>query len=284
MLRVPQALLMVDEDTTTVRRIAAGDTLRFSEGAYRFRIIHPSYLDRVVDARLSAGQDTVIRISFPGQATGEFASFTSWHPLKNRNNLYVETDDETEIWLDGEKLGTGHIWYDMPVDSLPHVLRLVHKSYHVTNHEFSFHPRRSMHVVDYLLPDRRVSHVLSLLPGGTQFYERDTRKGAVFAGVVTVGVLSGRFLTDRYQRKNNEYLLMRQRYQNAGEVEAEALGNKTDKLRSQASTMGLLRDVSYGAAAVMYVSSLVDALVPHPMGYRNVRIRPNPYPTVTVSF
>ncbi len=283
-LRVPQAMLMVDEDTASVRRITSRDTLTFRTGSYRFRIIHPSYLDRVLDVDLSAVQDTVIRIGFPGQTIGEYAGFTSWYPLRNGHNVYVETDDETEIWLDGESLGVGHVWYNLPIDSLSHTLRLVHKDFRVTEHPFTFHPRRSMHVVDYLLPDRRVSQALSLLPGGTQFYERDKRKGAVFAGVVTGGILSGMYLTDRYKRKNNEYLFTRERYRNAGEAEAEALGNKTDNLRSQAAILGLLRDVSFGAAAVMYVGSVVDALIPHPMGYRNVRIRPNPYPTVTVSF
>lgn len=283
-LRVPQAMLMVDERAETVRRISSADTLTFAAGSYRLRIIHPTFLDRVMDVDLAAAQDTVIRFTFPGQATGEFAGFTSWYPLQNGHNLYVDTDDETEIWLDGVKLGSGHVWHNMPVDSLPHVLRLVHKDFRTTDHPFSFHPRRSMHVVDYLLPDRRLSQALSVLPGGTQFYERDTRKGAVFAGVVLGGILSGRYLTDRYQRKNNEYLVMRGRYRNAGEAEAEALGNRTDKLHSQAKIVGLMRDVSYGTAAVMYVGSFLDALVPHPMGYRNVRIRPNPYPTVMVSF
>ncbi len=275
---------MVDEDLASVRRITSADTLTVEAGRYRFRIYHPTYLDRVVDVDLTATQDTMIRITFPGQATGDFAGFTSWHPLRNGHNLYVDTDDETDIWLDGEKLGAGHIWYNMPIDSMPHVLRLVHKDYRMTEHPFTFHPRRSLHVVDYLLPDRRVSQALSLLPGGTQFYERDTRKGAVFAGVVTGGILSGMYLTDRYKRKNNEYLLMRERYRNAGEADAEALGNRTEKLHSQAKTVGLVRDVSYGTAAVMYVGSLVDALIPHPMGYRNIRIRPNPYPSVMVSF
>jgi len=101
---------------------------------------------------------------------------------------------------------------------------------------------------------------------------------------VTGGILSGMYLTDRYKRKNNEYLLTRELYRNAGEAEAEALGNKTEKLHSQAKTVGLFRDVSYGAAAVMYVGSMVDALIPHPIGYRNIRIRPNPYPSVMVTF
>lgn len=286
-----ELLLMVRDDSTCIRRIVRNEVLSFEAGPIRLRFIHPLHFDRVLDLSLAAGQDTTIRVSFRGAATGAYAGYSSWYVLRNGGrNLYVDTDDETEIWLDGTRIGTGHVWTTVPLDSVPRSITLVHKRYRERRETISFDVARSHHIKTYLLPDRRVTLGWSIVPGAAQFYEDDVLKGTVFAMLAAAGYMSARYHDARYLRKNAWYLDLRDQYRNAGEADAERLGDQTARIRSQAADLGLIRDLSYGLALTSWVLSAVDAVIPHPIGYRQVRVRPNPYAlpdkgaTVTVSF
>ncbi len=270
-------LMMLDEDPTTLRSISARETIDVAIGYTMVRVMHPEYADMVFGIEAQQGDTAEVRYPvirlfepFDPQKSG-------WFGIRNQANLYVETEDDTRIFLNGAELIRGPSWYDLPLDKGPYRLEMRHPMGGERTWILNYDTYRNFRVVRYFRPDRTISLLWSPLPGISQLYEQERVKGTALIGLNIGLLLWWNHTRIAHNRADASYQEAVRDYNLAVEVVVDDFAILMEQAHANLVTAYDRRRSATYALGAAYALHLIDAWWPSRKGYRKVRLLPDPY-------
>jgi hypothetical protein len=262
-MNVESALLVVDFDYNNRQNIANGDSVLLLSGTH---IIDVSVADRgALSYRLLVHPDSTRTITFRfsdnktniGTLRRNYAAQDQFNA-----NVFIITDEESEVYYEGNYLGTGIAPFDAPFKKQKVTVRhpdLGSKSFTIEARDFS-----KVYEL-YRKPDRATSNFLSFIPGASQYYKHQHLKaGALFAGSSILLIASSKS-SKIYKREKNHFNDLLQQYNNTtDEEEAFRLGNLTENQQDVVTKADNRRRFLIGASVLVYAFNIYDALTSKP--------------------
>lgn len=276
-------VIIVDGDVNHWMNVSHGDTLRFPATTKLLTFTHPKYRDIPIPIRPSrdAVRPIIVGNQIPLAKSARHQS--SWYAIRNRANVYVETDSTTTIHFGDEMIGKGSAWLTLPKGRRWHAVRFESEHGEVRYGGLTLDQRQTTQLVYYVRPSRANSYSRLLFPGATQWAERDKEK-AVFISLMNgfaLGLLVDSYF--RYDRSVDRYNTANQLYRTAPtHIEAIQYAELAKRRYADMRDYNHDRKTFLVGLGVLYSLHLIDAIIPPKHGYRTLWVRPDPYEAVGV--
>jgi len=199
-----------------------------------------------------------------------FYRYSSYPVLRTNATLMVFTDEDSEIFIDGQAAGRGMVKKDLEPGA-----------YTVeTRHPRAGDKKQQVHIVAnrprlvivelYNRPTKGQSRALGIVPGASQFYKRQAIKGVLFLGVIAGGAAAAYLKHQSFVDENDRYEVMLSRYQSAfSEEDALRFGDEAEAQYDLTIKEADARDVLIGAAVGLYLLNMIDAWIAPGSGFRS---------------
>ncbi len=259
------ALIVVDYDFTKTTFIANGTILELEAGLRTIELnlpLRPKITEQIF---VFENRSRTLRIVFSDDSLsiesvkGNYAS-KEYFGL----NTFVMTDEDSEIYYEGELLGKGFAAIDLPEGSgWIEIENPVFGKESVRVNGLPF-----LEVYEhYKRPNRQLSNALSVVPGVSQFYKKDLIKSALFAGtfypVFTIWIDTHL----KYNSGLDDLDQLIKLYGNAGlERDANALGDQIDLKFQELDDLEKKRARFALYTGLIYGINIVDAVFMRPKG------------------
>lgn len=260
--------LVIEQDFEAIRYYAKTDTVSVPAGDRHLTIIEADSKDAVIRVNLIPGDTLKQAVSLSPLRNPKERIRHSANPVIDHDaNLYIITDSDTHIYLDGERASLGEL-VTMSLDSTI-VVEARHSELGSRRKRVSPRPDRMAVLELFHRPDRSTAMKMSLLPGGGHLYKRQSVRAVAAAGLI-VGTLGyGIKLAVDAHGLNKEYkLLSLQYYGTPNELIAVELGDETMHMYNRARDVSTRRNVVLGTAAGLYILSIIDAAIAPRGGFR----------------
>jgi hypothetical protein len=271
------AHVVINEDFDAVLKIASGDTLSLETGVAKVRVIKEYYKDMVRTTEVEGGdiKRLLVRLS-PIRGNKEMSRRSSYPRLFWEANNFILSDPETDLYINGSLAGRQYTVVDT-VGTFE--VRGVHESGREFTTTFRAGPEAPFHFHgEFVKPSAKSARLLSMVPGGSQLYKKQTLKGIAFSVVTLGGAALAYSYESRYQDEVSEFNRLNSLYISANNPEeAFRLGNEAEKAHEKSVSLSQYRNrVLYGTALV-YLANIVDGFIAPPIGYRDESRTINPY-------
>jgi|GEM_PF-840215 len=247
---------------------ADSDSLQLQAGINHLRIIKPYHFDIVMNTKVFTDSTRWLGINPRRFADYERGKYLSSFPRLHWGGKYlIRSDHDTELSVGDSLISTGHLLFDSPGS-----YRL--KGYSGTGEEFSknieLSDDRLFEVVDfYFRPERRWANLLSVIPGGAQFYKREPYKAVV--ALALLGSVSGLALNQELNLRSSirEYNELSLAYITISEpVRVLEIGDEMDREVQNQKRFARNRNWLLIGASAIYVLNIFDGRRVPRMGFR----------------
>lgn len=282
----------------SILRIASGDSILFQPGNRMITISHPHGEELRTRKILEEGKTTVVEHRFdlhkPSIETlsDNIATKSYYH-----SNLFIISDEDSEIVVDGENLGSGAVKLNYrtgPVDVIISNSKTGKQEFYseITNLPFE----RAVVIDAYTKPVKSTSRIFGVLPGASQWYKRQRLKSALISGgfLALGGVTLQRNI--QYNQELSEFNRIELLY-NRADIEERALelGNQLDHQHTITRRVDNQRRLFLGLTSLVYMFNLYDSLFDVPKsGFREKTdiefyfqqnsVSDNPYTSMTFRY
>lgn len=275
-----EVILVLGEDLSRPIAVTSGDSLLLPVGTHAYRFTHPSFGDSHGELELAPGETVTLIIDLRFNRIPIPNTKSTWFVLRSQANLFVETDDDTKIFLNGEQIGQGTASLLLPYGGPELTLELRWGPLrHTLPVDLQTH--RSAYVKHHLAPHRVTYWFLSPFPGMTQLHEGRwiTSAALLTASLASAAVLARSDMI--YRDRRETYREIRADYRAATTFDkAEELGIQMDAAFVRYDRAAQWRNASILLLGAAYGIHWVDVAIPPKYGFRRVTVRPNPYQMV----
>jgi len=271
------AHVVINENFDAVLKIASGDTLSVAPGVAKVRIIKQYYMDGVRTAEISEGEiKRVLLRLIPVRGKQEMSRRSSYPRLFWEANNFILSDPETDLYINGSLAGRQ---YAVINTAGSFEVKGVHESGReftttfraVPEAPFQFHR-------EFVKPSAKRARLLSVVPGGSQFYKKHTLKAVAFSVVTLGGAALAYSYESRYQDQISEFNRLNSLYRSAtNPEEAFRLGNEAEEAYKSSVSLSQNRNRVLYATALVYLANIVDGFMAPSIGYRDESRTIDPY-------
>lgn len=247
--------------------VSRDDSLDLAVGTRHVLISARGALDSRSEVEIRPGLVTWLRSNVvPIRDVERIISATAFPVVRMKANVTVFSEEDADIYIDGEYVGTGVAAHFAPRGIVSIQVRTAGGS----RTQRVFLRDHRMHADEvYVRPKRATTYLLGFLPGAAQYYRGNTLR----AGFITAAFLgSGAFAYHQrslFEDQNADFEVARRAYQLADtEVEAHLLGDRADRLHRRATSTARRANIALGLAGTVYVLNLIDALRTPSTGFR----------------
>lgn len=269
--------VVINNRFSDVFEIASGDSIELEAGRIHFRIVKQYYMDLQRFITIEENKTHSIGTNLiQAQGNTQRSQQSSYPRLFWEGNNFIQSDPNTDLYVNGENAGTGFAIVDT-------TRRFEVKGVHPSGREFStvFTPVEGMQFnyhERYIKPSRSKARMLSILPGGSQLYKKQTLKALAFSVVTIGGAALAYSYETRYQDSKSTYNQLNNQYKTAGNPrEAFILGNEAEEAFDEAASIARTRNRIIYGTALIYIANFVDGFIVPSLGYRDESRTINPY-------
>lgn len=268
--------LVINNDFNNCISFNSSDSIAVSKGILSLKIISKFYQDINTSVQIEENETKEIKL-YPIflETDSERETRSSYARCFWDSNIFIISDHDSDIYLEGEKIGAENSRLMLPDGYYKTTTALgdISLSKKITVSD-------NFQVVEnYIRPKKSTIYLRSFLPGYAQFSKREQLKGSLFVTLSSGLVFSAIFNEHRVKRESSEYEQLRLQYITADDPnrileiieESEQTLNDIDRHKK-------IRNYSIIGLGVTYVLNLIDGRRPPEFGFRpNNRIKINPY-------
>lgn len=259
------AFLMVDFNKSEARYISSGDSILLITGTHNIDLSHPFRGQTRGNYFTFPDSVRTINLRLPKYGitySGLYRNRAAYNRFES--NTFITTDIDTDIYFEGNYLGTGSVLTHLPVGS--NSIEFRHPSFGKKKAEIKV--RDEFRVTQFpILPSKQNASLFSVIPGAAQFYKRNYLRSAIFLGVTLA--LTSQYLDSRstYDTELAHFNELVETYNNAqNEEQALLLGNLAEQ-QEQVTKDAQNKYRSFGFAALFtYALNVADAILIKPKG------------------
>lgn len=260
--------VVVDDNFDSPRYIRNRDNITLPEGKQRLTLATKNTRDFSTTMTVESGEIDTLRVQLARESDRSTYLRHSSYPVLHRGvNVAVETDYDTEVYIDGTYYGEGYVEANIPAGR--YLVEAVHPEAGKSAHRLVISgdmPRLS-EIDAHVKPSRTRVKYSSFMPGVAQLYKNENWKGlGLMSSFVafTTGALQQH---TTFRNTQTEYDTIRDQYEGAStERRALQLGNEAEHLYDRAQTIRWRRNIFIGAAVGVYLYSLFDGRIHTPDG------------------
>jgi len=271
--------VVINDNFNAVFNIASGDTLTLATGTTKVRIIKKYYQDLVTTVKIQEGEIRRLGtqlMPLSGREIEKQSLRSSYARLFWEANNFILSDPETDLFVNGEYVGTHFAKIDtvgtFDVTGIHSSGATFTKTF-MANAESPFHFHQK-----HVKPSRATSWSMSILPGGSQFYKKQTLKGFAFTALTLGGAALAYSYESRYQESFEEFGMLNNMYRSTDNpYDAIQLGFEAEKAYNRSVSLSKTRNrILYGTALVYFIN-IVDGFMAPAIGFREQSRLINPY-------
>jgi len=262
--------VVVNGDFNDPKFIESADTdnLKLETGTNYLTLIKPYHFDFNVNTDITADSTQTLDVNLRKFRDNERNKYSSSYPrLAWGGRVMVQSDSDTELFINGESAGLGMVVLNEP------------DSYEISGKSFDGTTfRRTLEVTDdpefeiidfYYRPDRRRAIEFSFIPGASQIYKRQRLKAGLFIGLTTTTIALAlnerrKFIDadNRYAETGLDYVF------ETNPRRTLMLGNRLEELDVERNRYLRNRNRFFAGLAAVYVVNVIDGLRRPRMGFR----------------
>ncbi|WP_428236245.1 DUF5683 domain-containing protein [Gracilimonas sp.] len=256
-----------------VIKIGNGDSVLIKPGNRLIEISHPNSEEWRTTKKITADSTTTIQHNFELRETSSETLKDNFATIQHYDaNLFVISDDDSEIFIDDKFVGMGAVKLKRKTGPADIRIKNPYTGTNTYTAKITNLPSEDGVVATvYSKPDRRLSQIRGLIPGLSQFYKQQKFKSTLLSGGFLV--LGGLTLQRNhvYNKELSKFRKVRENYNNAtNERLAFKLGNKLDRRHKIVKKRDNERLVLFTLTSLVYAFNLYDALFDIPVsGFRD---------------
>ena len=269
--------VVINDDFDSVFEIASGDTLTLPTGSTKVRVINKYYIDQVTTFEIEDGLTNRLNSNLIPTRGREASSLRSSYPrLFWGANNFILSDPETELFINGEYVGTHFARIDtvgrFEITGIHSSGATFSRRFETTEGQlFHFHQK-------HLQPSRSTSRALSILPGASQLYKNQNIKAVSFIAGILGGAALSYSYDNRFQQSYDEFNALADLYLLAANpIDAYQLGIDAQNALDDADRYSTTRDRIIYGTAFLYLVNVVDGFLAPSIGFRDKSRLINPY-------
>lgn len=260
------------DNENSVLHIASGDSILYQPGEGLITLSHPYGKERSTRKFIEEGKTTVIEHKFnltePSIETLSGNIATKPH---YGSNLFIISDDDSEIIIDGEKIGSGAVKLNYRTGPAHVTINNLKTGKHAFSDKITNLPfERAVVINAYTKPLKSYTRIYGVLPGVSQWYKRQRLKSLLISGgfIALGGITLERNIL--YNQKLSEYNIIKELYDGADtEERALELGDRLEHQHEITKRVDNQRIAFFSLASVLYIFNLYDAFFDVPKsGFR----------------
>ncbi|MBD3615128.1 MAG: hypothetical protein HUJ22_01050 [Gracilimonas sp.] len=245
-----------------ILRIASGDSILYQPGNRLIRISHPYSKEWSTRKTIEEGKTTVIEHNFdlmePSIETLSANIATKPH---YGSNLFIVSDDDSEIIIDGEEIGSGAVKLNYRTGPVHVSINNSKTGKHAfTDKITNISSEKAVVINAYTKPLRSYSRMYGVFPGASQWYKRQKLKSALISGgfLVLGGITLQR--NNLYNQELSEFNRIEKLYSAADtEERALKLGDQLEDQQEVTKRVDNQRIAFFSLTSLLYVFNLYDA-------------------------
>jgi hypothetical protein len=249
-------------------KVNHGDSILLPIGKLELIIACKGRLDKKIKVDITEGYTTIYKVPKNNSSYSLNSLNGSYLYFQYSGNLFIYTDDDSEILINAKNYGKGTSIYNLPEGR-----------YHIkTIHPLSGSSEAFVYLFEHRLkilemwnkPRKYTAKLLSIFPGFSQYYKNEKIKGSLFLGVTTAALGLAYNYHQSFEKKNKRYLDTLNKYRQANtEADALKLGDEAQAKYDEAKNEAENRDLFLYVASVIYIVNLIDGLNEPSSGYRD---------------
>lgn len=270
---------IINDDFLNPIEIHTRDSLALSPGIYNIRIVKKHHKDVALQARIETNKVNRYSLNFSRLLIEDLPNdkqLSSYPRLELRTKNAIRTDHDTQIYVNGERIGTGfailsdeyHEYVDLTLQSNSGQ-ELEKKITLENNTPFELHEH-------FTRPRKSTSVFYSFIPGLSQYYKRQRIKAGIIMGSQVALSLSAYYFHRKMNSTFNDLEVTRATYDASIDPERiQQLAGEMIKLDQNVSHSFKLRNTFIGAGIALYVLNFLDGAFHTEDGFRkNVSFDP----------
>lgn len=177
------ALLVVDYDFLAGITVASGDSINLSPGEHFIEVNRPLSQKKVRKIFISDNETFRLSLEFEESniskrsLNGNYASLDYFS-----SNIFIMTDEDSDIYYKGEYQGTGFAKLDAPYGSTQ--IQITNPNFSSKTIKVNAYPFLEVYE-HYRKPIKRYAMAFAVFPGASQFYKQQRIKGALLTASVS---------------------------------------------------------------------------------------------------
>lgn len=259
------ALLVIDYDFLAGTTIASGDSVALTSGEHFIEVNRPLSQKKVRKIFISENETLSLNLEFEESniskrsVNGNYASRDYFS-----SNIFIMTDEDSDIYYNDEYQGTGFAKLDAPYGSTQ--IQITNPNFSSKTIKVNAYPFLEVYE-HYRKPKESFAKSLAIFPGASQFYKQQRLKGALLtASVSTFLFLSITSSLDYSQEKKlfDDYVKEYNETQN--QDRAFLLGNQAENQRTVVKKAQNQKRLMLTALVLSYGFNIFDAVTNIPKG------------------
>ncbi|MFY0696299.1 MAG: hypothetical protein JXR11_00445 [Balneola sp.] len=255
--------VVIDHDIKGFQKISSGDTLELKKGIHSITLVWETIRDYEFSIFINPNEVAEKNLTIYQFSN---AISNSFQLLENRENVSIATDKNSEIFINGESIGTEQATlflnpgkYDLFISNPDH--GSLNKTLRVDYLEYSTLARYNQH------PNPIPSYA-KLIPGLSYLSSRQTKKAALTYSTLTL--FAGAFISNnrQYKEKRELFDVQNKAYlETVSGQEATLRYNEAQNTLDEMESINLKRNFLFISASVLYAITTIDAFKKPKEGY-----------------
>ena len=273
--------LYINKDYNNLKVLTGEKKIRLPTGFHTFFIFAKNFPENeyLFEVKPDINRDFIV----PSTAERDFSNSSTraaYARLQWNANLIIETDRETEVWIEGKEYGKEFIVQDLPGGV--YRVRFEHSSGRSHTELVNLQKHRLTHFNYFFLPSKKVSRTHSFVPGLAQIHKRQYIKAGAILAMTGIAIGVGISNNTKANTKIDEFYDVKEVYDRVRNNESKGLtyGNMLTELDATIHDFNRKRNTFYAIAGAIYMLNILDGLLREPKsGYRKTDIL-NPFRNV----
>jgi hypothetical protein len=267
--------IIVDRNFENYKEINKDSIITLPVGQHELTIVSKNYVDYSFNVNIEEGKTEIHRSSVMREIIDKnMYKESSYHWVTSKVNVVIYTDDDSELFINGESLGKGSTIKDLPngKHKIESKNTLAGNSSSIVN----INSKQLKTISIYNRPEKSWSQLLSFFPGASQIYKGQTIRGYMYIGLTAACIAMAVKYQVSYVDNNYIYEQYKELYASGnnnsaiinGEIVYPILENakKAQDYYDLAKKDALTRDVFIYTTVGMYIINILDALLIEPAG------------------
>ncbi|MEX0610276.1 MAG: PEGA domain-containing protein [Balneolaceae bacterium] len=256
--------LVIDNDLSDPYLLTRGDSIQVKSGKRNIKVVWFTIHDHSFSTTIKADEMNNINVriaSFP-----EYPR-TSYETIVSQTNLFIRTDLNSTVYIDGEKVGKHTV--QTLVKPGKRLIHITHPKYGELKKEVEVNSRSVTELDRFNENPSKLPFVLKLLPGAeylsTKRYKRAATTYAGLGAMFTNLIIQN----TRYSKSSNRFNQLTKEYLNA-QTSQKAVSLREMAALEREGMKGINRNIqlTYLAGGVLYLISTWDSIRKPKEGYK----------------
>ncbi|MBK8946630.1 MAG: hypothetical protein IPM32_15350 [Ignavibacteriae bacterium] len=266
---------IIDKNYENIIEIISDSIITLSVGRHELIIISKDYEDYEFEVNIEEGKTESFTCNFMTKIEDKNNYKRSSYPwIKSKINTVIYTDDDSELFVNGEYFGKGSISKDF--EEGKYIIESKNTLAGTSTRTINITSKQLQTILIYNKPEKSWSQLLSFSPGASQIYKGHTFRGYMYIGLTATCLGLAVKYNDSFEDNNDIYKEYKLLY-NASKDKSILIdgkiiypilenANKAKKFYSLAKNDAKIRDILIYTTLGIYLINILDALLIDPDG------------------